>query len=145
MPKPATTQPTSSIAAAPNSRPMSTNRSRSTPTPIQRPVTPIEGTATGRAAPSAITSAPAPKLRFGRRQVRFAVDQPHLRAPDGRAWADVVGGDRDREPGPQRIEVEEERNRKAKVDDQNPSAGGRQTLGDIGEHKGQREQHENQP
>src|SRR5260370_42312718 len=134
MPKPVTTQPTSRIAAAPNSRPISTNRSRSTPTPIQRPVTPIEGTATGRAAPCAITSAPAPKLRFGRRQVGFAVDQPHLRAPNGRARAGVVGGNRDREPGPQRIEVEEEGKCTAKVHDQNSAAGGWRELGDMREH-----------
>src|SRR5260370_37611744 len=137
MPKPEPTQQTSRSEAAPNSRPISTNRSRSTPTPIQRPVTPIEGTATGRAAPCAITSAPAPKLRFGRRQVGFAVDQPHLRAPNGRARAGVVGGNRDREPGPQRIEVEEERNRKAKVHDKNPSTGGWHTPGDTGEPKPQ--------
>src|SRR5229473_492378 len=146
MPKPATTQPMSRIAAAPSSQPRTTNRTSTAPRPSQRPAEPIAGRAPWRAAPSAIraSSAPAPQLRLRRWQVVLAVHEPHLRAPDGRARARVVGRDGDRKPGPQRIEVEEERDRKAEVRHQQPAADGREARRELSEHESQREDHEDE-
>src|SRR6266849_1809713 len=119
MPNPATTQPTSRIAAPPSSQP---KRTRRIPTlrPSQTTGRPSVGTTTEPAVPSAIRGplTPAPELRLRCRELGIAVNQPHLRTPEGRARTGIVGGYGDRERGPQRIEVEEERDRQAEVRDQ---------------------------
>src|SRR6267143_2993279 len=116
MPRPATTQPTSRIAAAPNRRAEATSTSSKAPSESQRPGQPIAGAATERAAPSAIltpSSVPAPQFLLRSLEVRLADGEPKLGSPYGRAGARVGGGDRDRKPCPQRVEVKEERDRQA--------------------------------
>src|SRR6202011_4738445 len=115
MPKPAATQPTRRIVEAPNSKPSTSKRTTPAAAPNQRPGHPIEGTATGRAAPSATALAPAPQLRFRHRRWGLAVEEPHLRPPGRGARPGIVRGNGDRERGPHGIEVEEEGDRNSEM------------------------------
>src|ERR1700687_41138 len=146
MPKPATTHPTSRIATAPKRQPIAASKMTTASKASQLLDDPIEGTAAERAVPSAIRRAlvPAPQLLLRSFQVWLADGEPHLRSPYRRARAPVGGGDGDRKPGPERVEVKEERDRQAEVCGEQCTPGSWEVSGDICDHERQREDHENQ-
>src|SRR5216683_633710 len=146
MPKPAATHPTRRIAAVPNRRPAAASKTTRAKSANQRPDDPMAGTAAERTVPSAIRRplVPAPQLLLSPLEVWLADGKPDLGSPYGGAGARVVGGYRERQAGPDGIEVKEEGDRDAEMRSQQGAAGRPEIGGYVSEHERERQDHENQ-
>src|ERR1700716_3605811 len=88
---------------------------------------------------------PTEQLWLAGQQVVAAVGEPGLRAPGGSVRAEEIRRAGDRQAGPYRIEVKEEKHRDAKmIGDQQPSTSWLQLLSQLREHECEGQDHEDE-